>query len=80
MKKILSLLLILIFCFAFASCNENDEKEKPAEDGYTVIYDFEKGIYSVRMNPDFGKVVLNKDAEHATSGNKSIKTYARGEI
>lgn len=73
MKKILSLLLILIFCFAFVSCNENDEKEKRAEDGYTVIYDFEKGIYSVRMNPDFGKVVLNKDAKYAISGNKSIK-------
>ena len=73
MKKILSLLLLFIFCFAFVSCNEKEEKEQRVDDGYTVIYDFERGIYSVRMNPDFGKVVLNKDAKYATSGNKSVK-------
>ncbi len=58
----------------FAACGDTNDDKNKEENKVTVLYDFdEKGAATVRMNINFGKITVNKDAAYVKSGSKSLK-------
>ena len=75
MKRIIALLMMLLIIFSVSGCINKDTEEN--SNGYSTVYDFEKGIQGVRMVSDysrsFGRITINEDNEFVKSGKRSIK-------
>ena len=74
-KNLLISLIILVFTSMYLiSCsNKNENVNNNNESSVATLYDFETGIFNVRMPIYFGKVTLNREKEYVHSGEKSIK-------
>ena len=79
-KTLLFPIIVLFFIMIYlVSCSKNNQDDKTKDDKNTneatiaTLYDFESGIFNVRMPIYFGKITLNKEKEYVHSGEKSIK-------
>ncbi len=74
MKKLLALLLCLMCCTPMLACADKTE----AEDGLTLVYDFETTYRPVGMGSGFGRINVNTDKNFVSGGNKSLKLNPMG--
>lgn len=73
-QKIIVFLLVAFMTISFVGCNDQGEKNDSEPQNETVVlYDFEQGLFNVRMNASFGKITLNKDGNYVSGGKQSAK-------
>lgn len=73
-QKIVVFLLVAFLAFSFVGCGEQSGENAPVSNNEEVVlYDFEQGLFNVRMNGSFGKITLNKDEKYVFGGKQSAK-------
>lgn len=73
-KKVIVFFLVTFMAFSFVGCDDQGSEGDPANQNESIVlYDFEKGLFNVRMNSSFGKITLNKDENYVSGGKQSAK-------
>ena len=69
MKKLLCFAVCLLMAVTPLGCSD---KKSENIDG-TMLFDFEKGLVSVKMQESFGAISLNEESEFVKDGKRSLK-------